>query len=274
MVFLENLVMNHIFISEICLVNMKSKSTYLLQLLLLILFILSASGLYAQLSIKLADTEISDSVHIETTDGAHYFGILTGKNDSAIALLAARRTDTLFLKVQQLHSVETIKSVLPEQVSEDEDSWENSKRRRDSIESLKKIEPLKTGTKVGQVLAGTGGLIAGAVTGFVGGALIGLSISGDAADFGAFLLGAGIGSIAGGTMLSSYLIYSIGNTPTVKGKYWRTYTGVVIGCAVSIIFPPLLLVVPSMIGVSYYNKSRYKVPNNIKAPQTKKRSTW
>ncbi|MFN5883801.1 MAG: hypothetical protein ACK445_00555 [Bacteroidota bacterium] len=253
---------------------MKTKTSSLIKPILLGLIIHFSMMLSAQSSADLEKINVNDSVHIETTAGAHYFGILTVKDDSAIALLTARRADTLFLKVQQLHAIETINSILPEQVSEDEDSWENSKRRRDSIESLKKIEPLKTGTKVGQVLGGTGGLIAGAVTGFVGGALIGLSISGDAADFGAFLLGAGIGSIAGGTMLSSYLIYSIGNTPTVKGKYWQTYTGVVIGCAVSMIFPPLLLVAPSMIGVGYYNKSRYKVPNNMKAPQTKKRSTW
>ena len=253
---------------------MKTTITSLIKPILLGLILHFSLLLSAQSSAELDKTNLNDSVHIETTTGAHYFGILTVKNDSAIALLTARRTDTLFLKVQQLHSIETIKSVLPEQSSEDEDSWENATRRRDSIESLKKIEPLKTGTKAGQVLAGTGGLIAGTVTGFIAGGYLGLSMSGDYSNFGNFLLGASLGSIAGGTLLSSYLIYNIGNTPTVKGKYWRTYTGVVIGCAVSIIFPPLLLVVPSMIGVSYYNKSRYKVPNNIKAPQTKKRSTW
>jgi hypothetical protein len=110
-----------------------------------------------------------------------------------------------------------------------------------------------------QVAGGTLSLAAGGIGGAFVGFFAGIVIIGDP------FQGAAFGGISGGLLSSAYFIYKTGNTQAVRGKYLITLAGVTTGVIISVIFPPLLLVVPSLTGTLFYNYSRYNVyaQNNL-----------
>jgi tetrahydromethanopterin S-methyltransferase subunit F len=136
----------------------------------------------------------------------------------------------------------------------------------------KKPTDVKT---VGQVIAGTAGLIIGVIAGaFIGtflGALLAVIMDAGQAGWALALLGSIIGAPIGGITLSSYFIYATANKKKGRGTYLSTLGGVTLGAALSILFPPLLLVLPALIGTYYYNKS-IKAPAEV--PVKKKNSEW
>lgn len=85
------------------------------------------------------------------------------------------------------------------------------------------------------------------------------------------LLGSIIGAPIGGVTLSSLFIYAAANKKKGRGTYLSTLGGVTLGAALSILFPPLLFVLPALIGTYFYNKS-IKAP--AEEPVKKKNSEW
>jgi hypothetical protein len=105
------------------------------------------------------------------------------------------------------------------------------------------------------VFSGTGGLLLGAIVGGVGGLIVGLAVGPDPKvdQF----IGLGIGAATGSLLLSSYLIQRVGSEVSgIKGNFFLATGGVILGSMVSVFFPPLFLVVPTLVGTVLNNKVR------------------
>ncbi len=121
--------------------------------------------------------------------------------------------------------------------------------------NVKQVDPIPFGTVMKQVFGGTGGLLLGAIVGGVGGLIVGLAVGPDPKvdQF----IGLGIGAATGSLLLSSYLIQRVGSEVSgIKGNFFLATGGVILGSMVSVFFPPLFLVVPTLVGTVLNNKVR------------------
>jgi hypothetical protein len=231
--------------------------------LLLIYLIALAHLSNAQSKIDYSQLRLNDSVRVQTVYGSFYYGLFLAQTDSLLSLHLNMMSDTLQLVKKQIYELEVLSQQPPVAETQQQPNQQAQQPldRKGPIAAAPNsmgIMPLSGGKKFLQVAAGTSGLLAGTLGGALAGGLIFGALSGDWTY--APYSGAAFGAISGSMLLSSYMIYSIGNTKDVKGKYWVTVGGVLLGTIGSIVFPPIILVAPALVGTWFYNSSRYVVP--------------
>jgi len=240
--------------------------------LLLIYLIALAHLSNAQSKIDYSQLRLNDSVRVQTVYGSFYYGLFLAQTDSLLSLHINMVSDTLQLAKKQIYELEILSQQPPvAEAQQQPPAVDNKQSPALPPVPGKGVQPPSGAKMALQVLAGTGGLAVGAIGGLIGGAIIGGGLTGFSNE--GVLAGLGIGAVAGGLLTSSYLIYSIGNTKEVKGKFLKTLGGVIIGSigtipisAIATQFTPLAILVPfvpAFVGTLFYNSTRYAIPKPL-----------
>ena len=227
------------------------------------------SNVMAQQNMRISELVIGDSIRFQSTLGLFYYGYYAGSNDSIFKYsYQANLENPKNVKVKQIAEILLLNRITP--VSNDLPIEENKNREgRQDITSTENnettegeantdiLEPKKlpkNRNQAAQILAGGGMGYVGALGGGIAGALIGTVLDNNGL-VGPFL-GGFIGSISGSVVLNAYIVYKIGNTSRVKGKFVPTLVGTTIGMLAGIIVWPISPFVASTGGLIAFNKSR------------------
>lgn len=232
-----------------------------LSVLYILIFIVCFYSSNAQIKVGYDSLKTNDSISIQTNSGVYYYGNFLLQTDSNVTMQLFENYDTLVLYKKRIHVIYIIQTELPVLANTTQPDTNVIERSIVEIDKTKINRPSNI-VMLKQVAGGTLSLTTGALGGVLVGGLIGL-VSGNSWED-PYVLGA-IGAVSGGLLNSAYYIYKTGNTQAVRGKYLITLAGVTTGVIISVIFPPLLLVVPSLTGTLFYNYSRYNVyaQNNL-----------